>query len=74
MLKICKFGGSSLANSKQFAKVKGIIESDEAGTFAINAQFIINAVKDLADQPIELLIDNETRVVQMKYSKKQMQF
>lgn len=45
-----------------------IIESDEAGTFAINAQFIINAVKDLADQPIELLIDNETRVVQMKYS------
>lgn len=45
-----------------------IIENDGNGTFAINAQFIINAVKDLADQPIELLIDNETRVVQMKYS------
>lgn len=30
MLKICKFGGSSLANANQFAKVKGIIESDEA--------------------------------------------
>lgn len=30
MLKVCKFGGSSLADAKQFAKVKSIIESDEA--------------------------------------------
>ncbi|MCQ2772958.1 MAG: aspartate kinase [Bacilli bacterium] len=30
MLKVCKFGGSSLADAKQFSKVKAIIESDEA--------------------------------------------
>lgn len=30
MLKVLKFGGSSLSNSKQFAKVKKIVESDEA--------------------------------------------
>lgn len=29
MLKVCKFGGSSLADAKQFAKVKSIIESDK---------------------------------------------
>lgn len=45
-----------------------IIESDSVGTFAINAQFITNAVKDLADQPVELIVDNDTRVVQMKYA------
>lgn len=45
-----------------------IIESDSMGTFAINAQFITNAVKDLADQPVELIVDNDTRVVQMKYA------
>ena len=28
MLKVVKFGGSSMADAKQFAKVKAIIESD----------------------------------------------
>jgi aspartate kinase len=28
MLKVCKFGGSSLADEKEFAKVKAIVESD----------------------------------------------
>ena len=28
MLKVLKFGGSSLADSTQFAKVKGIVESE----------------------------------------------
>lgn len=30
MLKVAKFGGTSLSNSKQFAKVKKIVESDES--------------------------------------------
>ena len=30
MLKVLKFGGSSLADSSQFAKVKGIVETDES--------------------------------------------
>ena len=29
MLKVAKFGGSSLADEKQFAKVKSIISADE---------------------------------------------
>ena len=33
MLKIAKFGGSSVANAAQFAKVKHIIESDEAVSY-----------------------------------------
>ena len=35
MLKIAKFGGSSVANAAQFAKVKHIIESDEARRFVV---------------------------------------
>ena len=27
-MKICKFGGSSLANAQQFKKIKAIVESD----------------------------------------------
>ena len=30
MLKVLKFGGSSLADSSQFAKVKGIVESESS--------------------------------------------
>ena len=30
MLKVLKFGGTSMADAKQFAKVKSIVESDEA--------------------------------------------
>ena len=30
MLKVAKFGGSSLSDSAQFAKVKHIVESDDA--------------------------------------------
>ena len=30
MLKVAKFGGSSMADAVQFAKVKAIVESDEA--------------------------------------------
>ena len=30
MLKVLKFGGSSLADSSQFAKVKAIVESDSS--------------------------------------------
>ena len=29
MIKVVKFGGSSVANATQFAKVKGIVESDD---------------------------------------------
>ena len=29
MIKVCKFGGSSLANSKQFKKIKKIVNSEE---------------------------------------------
>ena len=35
MIKITKFGGSSLANAQQFAKVKHIIESDPARRFVV---------------------------------------
>ena len=35
MLKITKFGGSSVADSTQFKKVKDIIESDKARRFVI---------------------------------------
>ena len=30
MLKVVKFGGSSMADARQFAKVKAIVESDPA--------------------------------------------
>ena len=29
MIKVCKFGGSSLASSEQFKKIKNIVESEE---------------------------------------------
>lgn len=45
-----------------------VIESNEVGMFAINAQFILNAVKDLADQPITIDVDNDTRNVKVKYA------
>ena len=35
MLKVLKFGGSSLASSEQFAKVKGIVSSDETREFVV---------------------------------------
>ena len=35
MLKVVKFGGSSLANSNQFKKVKNIIEQDESRKFVV---------------------------------------
>ena len=28
MIKVCKFGGSSVAGAEQFAKIKKIVESD----------------------------------------------
>ena len=35
MKKVVKFGGSSLADSKQFKKVKDIISSDEARVYVV---------------------------------------
>lgn len=35
MIKITKFGGSSVANAEQFRKVKGIIEADSARRFVV---------------------------------------
>lgn len=35
MVKVVKFGGSSVANAKQFKKVKQIIESDESRRFVV---------------------------------------
>ncbi len=35
MLKVCKFGGSSLSDAKQFARVKEIIESDDSRSMVI---------------------------------------
>ena len=29
MIKVCKFGGSSLANATQYKKIKSIVESDD---------------------------------------------
>lgn len=34
-MKVCKFGGSSLADAKQFKKVKDIIESDEQRVYVV---------------------------------------
>lgn len=35
MLKITKFGGSSVANATQFKKVKNIVESDPARQYVV---------------------------------------
>lgn len=35
MIKVVKFGGSSVANAKQFSKVKNIIEADDARRFVV---------------------------------------
>ena len=35
MIKIAKFGGSSVASAKQFRKVKGIVESDPDRRFVV---------------------------------------
>ena len=35
MLKVLKFGGSSLADAQQFAKVKAIVEADESSRVVI---------------------------------------
>ena len=35
MIKITKFGGSSVSSAEQFAKVRGIIESDDARRFVV---------------------------------------
>ena len=35
MIKVVKFGGSSLADAKQFQKVKEIITSDEARVYVV---------------------------------------
>ncbi len=34
-MKVCKFGGSSLANAKQFEKVKAIVEADKERKFIV---------------------------------------
>ena len=35
MIKITKFGGSSVANAEQFRKVKAIIEADPSRRFVV---------------------------------------
>lgn len=55
MLKVCKFGGSSLADAKQFSKVKAIIEGDEA-----RKVIIVSAPGKSQEEPVkvtDLLID-----------------
>ena len=37
MIKVVKFGGSSVANSVQFAKVKNIVESDPSRKFVVTS-------------------------------------
>ena len=37
MIKVTKFGGSSVANAKQFAKVKHIIDSDPSRKFIVTS-------------------------------------
>jgi aspartate kinase len=37
MIKVVKFGGSSVANSAQFKKVKGIIEEDHDRKFIVTS-------------------------------------
>ena len=37
MVKVCKFGGSSVANANQFKKVKKIIESDKTRKFVVTS-------------------------------------
>ncbi|MCF0208477.1 MAG: DNA polymerase III subunit beta [Bacteroidaceae bacterium] len=45
-----------------------LIESESNGMFALNGELIINAVKELAEQPIDINIDNDTRVVKIVYA------
>lgn len=45
-----------------------IIESDSSEMFAINAQLIMNAVRDLAAQPVDIVVDNATRAVTLEYA------
>ena len=35
MIKVCKFGGSSVAGAEQFAKIKKIVESDKSRKFVV---------------------------------------
>ena len=37
MIKVVKFGGSSVANATQFAKVKQIVESDSDRKFIVTS-------------------------------------
>ena len=37
MIKVTKFGGSSVANAEQFRKVKAIIEADESRKFIVTS-------------------------------------
>ena len=37
MIKVCKFGGSSVANASQFEKVKKIVESDKTRKFVVTS-------------------------------------
>ena len=43
MIKITKFGGSSVANAEQFRKVKAIIEADLGGNVLIGVSRAKNA-------------------------------
>lgn len=49
MVKVCKFGGSSMANATQFAKVKQILTTDSARRYVV----VSAAGKDV-DHPVKL--------------------
>lgn len=60
MMKITKFGGSSVANAQQFRKVKHIIESDPARRFVVVSasehMLDIEGMRDEMRRPMMLLI------------------
>ena len=64
MLKVVKFGGSSLANSNQFKKVKNIIEQDESRKIVVvSAALLFEAnMQSMFDKIILVTADNTTRL------------
>ena len=59
MMKITKFGGSSVANAQQFRKVKHIIESDPARRFVVVSASGREHKKDNKVTDLQYLIEHQ---------------
>ena len=79
MIKVAKFGGSSVANSAQFKKVKKIINSDESRKFIVtsacgkedNEDYKVTDLLYLCDAHAHYGVSNESlfRLVENKYER-----